>query len=37
MIQTWENGENVILGPILTCLAQISAPNVFLGFTSTRC
>ena len=29
MIQTWENGENVILGPILACLARIWAPDLF--------
>ena len=37
MIQTWENGKkNLVLDPILACLAQIWAPKIFFaGFTTT--
>ena len=32
------NGKNLILGPILACLAQIWAPEIFFeSFISTRC
>ena len=36
MNQTWENTKNLILDPILACLAQIWAHKIFSGgFTST--
>ena len=32
MNQTWENGKNLILEPILNCLAQIWVHKIFCEF-----
>ena len=33
----WENGKNLVLGPILALFAQIWAQSIFVDFTCTRC
>ena len=36
MNQTWENGKNLVLGPILTHLAQIRGTKFFFSKTWLR-